>query len=51
VLLDNQSIWDLDGMLWGNLPDGLDMPFDGIPEMEYADPTQGNYDGAYMMHP
>lgn len=31
VLDDHQSIWDLDGMLWGNLPDGLDMPFGGMP--------------------
>jgi hypothetical protein len=51
VLMDNQNIWDLDGMLWGNLPDGLDMPFDGMPEMEeYGDGGQGHYDGSYMMH-
>jgi hypothetical protein len=50
VLLDNQNIWDLDGMLWGSLSEGLDMPFDGAPEMEFDDPTQGNYDGVYMMH-
>lgn len=47
VMLDNQNIWDLDGMLWGNLPDGLDMPFDGMPPMEFED---GGYDGNYMMH-
>ncbi|KFY68351.1 hypothetical protein V496_01148 [Pseudogymnoascus sp. VKM F-4515 (FW-2607)] len=55
VLLDNQSIWDLDGMLWGNLPDGLDMPFDGMPGggdegMQYGDHDQGQYDNSYMMN-
>lgn len=55
VLLDNQSIWDLDGMLWGNLPDGLDMPFDGVPTgggegMQYMDHGQGQYDNSYMMN-
>lgn len=50
VLLDHQSIWDLDGMLWGNLPDGLDMPFDGMPSLEFEDPGVGNYDGNFMMH-
>jgi hypothetical protein len=50
VLLDNQNIWDLDGMLWGSLSEGLDMPFDGVSEMEFDDPAQGNYDGVYMMH-
>ena len=53
MLLDNQSIWDLDGMLWGNLPDGLDMPFDGVPngegeDMQYVDHGQGQYDNSYM---
>ena len=47
VMLDNQDIWDLDGMLWGNLPDGLDMPFDGMSPMEFE---EGGYDGNYMMH-
>ena len=56
VLLDNQSIWDLDGMLWGNLPDGLDMPFDGMPNgeddegMQYVDHGQRQYDNSYMMN-
>ena len=55
VLLDNQSIWDLDGMLWGNLPDGLDMPFDGVPGadeegMQYVDHGQRQYDNSYMMN-
>jgi hypothetical protein len=53
VLLDNQSIWDLDGMLWGNLPDGLDMPFDGVPGgdeegMQYVEQGQRQYDNGYM---
>jgi len=50
VLLENQSIWDLDGMLWGHLPENLDMPFDGVPEMDFEYPGQGGYDGSYMMH-
>ncbi|KFY39110.1 hypothetical protein V494_04108 [Pseudogymnoascus sp. VKM F-4513 (FW-928)] len=55
VLLENQSIWDLDGMLWGNLPDGLDMPFDGVPNgedeaMQYVDHGQRQYDNGYMMN-
>lgn len=50
VLLDNSSIWDLDGMLWGNLPDGLDMPFDGMPNMDFEDAPGVQYDGNYMMH-
>ena len=49
VLLDHQNVWDLDGMLWSNLPDGLDMPFDGVP-LEFEDPGVGNYDGNFMMH-
>jgi len=53
VLLDSQSIWDVNGMLWGNLTDGLDMPFDGVPGdeggMQYVDAEQG-YDQSYMMH-
>lgn len=48
VMVDHQGIWDLDGMLWGNLPDGLDMPFDGMP-MDFDDGNMG-YDGNYMMH-
>jgi len=51
VLLNHQNVWDLDGMLWGNLPDGLDMPFDGMPSMEFEDANVGSYDGTFMMHP
>lgn len=50
VLLDNQNIWDLDGMLWSNLPDGLEMPFDGMPNMEFGDASGMAYQGEYMMH-
>jgi hypothetical protein len=50
ILLDNQTIWDLYGMLWGGLSEGLDMAFDGVPEMKFDDEAQGNYDGVYMMH-
>jgi len=50
VILDNQNIWDLDGMLWGNLPDGLDMPFDGMPSMEFEDASGMAFEGNYMMH-
>ncbi|KAG0652850.1 Lactose regulatory LAC9 [Hyphodiscus hymeniophilus] len=47
-LLDHQNIWDLDGMLWSDLPDGLELPFDGMPDMEFDE--QG-YDGnGFMMH-
>jgi hypothetical protein len=53
VLLENQAgnIWDLDGMLWSHLPDGLAMPFDTVP-VEYGDGyMDGVYpDGGYMMH-
>ena len=49
VLLDHQGIWDLDGMLWSNLPDGLEMPFDGMLNMDFDDGVVG-YDGNYMMH-
>jgi hypothetical protein len=48
VMVDHQTVWDLDGMLWGNLPDGLDMPFDGMP-MDFDDGSMG-YDENYMMH-
>jgi hypothetical protein len=49
--LDAQSLWDFDGMLWGKLTDGLDIPFDGMPNEEPED-GQGllPYDVAYMMH-
>ena len=42
VLLDHQNIWDLDGMLWSNLPDGLELPFDGMPNMQF---DESAYDG------
>lgn len=45
VLGDHQSIWDLDGMLWGNLPDGLDMPFDGMPGVWDGDAPYGFSEG------
>ena len=47
VMLDHQNIWDLDGMLWSNLPDGLEMPFDGMPNMDF---DESGYDGNFMMH-
>jgi hypothetical protein len=50
ILLDHQNIWDLDGMLWGNLPDGLEMPFDGMPNMEFEDTSGMGYDQNYMLH-
>ena len=52
MLFDQGGIWgDLDGMLWSNLPDGLDMPYDGIPNMDFDDGGGIiNYDGSYMMH-
>lgn len=51
MLLDQGGIWDLDGMLWSNLPDGLDMPYDGLPTMEFDDGGGVvNFDGSYMMH-
>ena len=49
VLMDQGGIWDLDGMLWGNLPDGLDMPYDGIPNMDFDDSGVVGFDGQYMM--
>lgn len=49
MLLLDQNVWDLDGMLWSNLPDGLEMPFDGMPNMEFDDGGVG-YDGNYIMH-
>ena len=50
MLLMEQGVWDLDGMLWQNLPDGLDMPYDGIPMADYDDGPVIGYDGNYMMH-
>lgn len=49
--LENQNIWDLDGMLWSNLPEGSDMHFEGVPEPDFGDPIQGGYGGVYMMGP
>lgn len=48
TLLD-QGVWDLDGMLWGNLPDGLDMPYDELPMLDYDDGVVG-FDPGYLMH-
>jgi hypothetical protein len=50
ILLDHQNIWDLDGMLWSNLPDGLEMPFDGMPNVEFEDGSGMAFQGGYMMH-
>jgi len=49
VLLDHQNVWDLDGMLWSALPDGLELPFDGMSSVDFDE--QG-YDGngTFMMH-
>lgn len=50
VMVENPDIWDLDGMLWGNLPDGLDLPFDGVSShMEFEDGGL-SYDGNYLMN-
>ncbi|KAM0143455.1 hypothetical protein ACHAO1_000555 [Botrytis cinerea] len=49
MMLDNGGIWDLDGMLWGNLPDGLDMPYDGLP-MQYDDSGMAQFEGPYIFH-
>jgi hypothetical protein len=50
MLLDQGGVWDLDGMLWSNLPDGLDMPYDGLSSMEFDDGGVVNFDGSYMMY-
>jgi hypothetical protein len=47
LMMEQGGVWDLDGMLWSNLPDGLDMPWDGIPNMEAYDDRQ--FDGTYNM--
>lgn len=47
---NSQDIWDFDGMLWGRLTDGLEMPFDGMPNLEFDDGTGASFDGPYMMH-
>jgi hypothetical protein len=49
LMLLDQGVWDLDGMLWGNLPDGLDMPYDGFPNMDFDDGVVG-FDPNYLMH-
>lgn len=43
MVIENQSIWDLDGMNWGDLPD-LDMPFDPA-DLDYD--LNMNWDGSY----
>jgi hypothetical protein len=54
--IDQQSIWDFDGMLWGKLTDGLEMPFDGMPfdgmpKLGFDDGVVSElYEEAYMMH-
>lgn len=48
VLMEHPGIWDLDGMLWGSLPDGLDMPYDRM-AMDFEDTGMAHYDGNYMM--
>lgn len=50
ILLDHQSIWDFDGMLWSNLSDGLEMPFDGLADVNFEDHSAMAYDGNYMMN-
>jgi hypothetical protein len=50
IMLLDQGVWDLDGMLWGNLPDGLDMPYDNLPSMEFEDSEVVGFDGNYLMH-
>lgn len=51
LMLDHDGVWDLDGMLWTQLPDNLDMPYDGMPSMEFEDQGMQGYDGRYMMGP
>jgi len=48
VMIENSDIWDLDGMLWGMMPDGLDLPFDGMPSIDYEDGGL-SYDGNFLM--
>lgn len=50
VAMEQGHCFDLDGMLWGNLPEGIDVPYDGIPNMGYDDPQVVAFDGSYMMH-
>jgi len=49
LIADDQSVWDLDGMLWRSLPEGLDVPFDKMPILGYEDPEQTTYE-EYMRH-
>ena len=35
--LNPQDIWDFDGLLWGSLTDGLEMPCHGMPNLEFGD--------------
>lgn len=50
VMLEHgQSIWDFDGMLWGHLPDGFDMPFDSCPT-GYEDVPMGQGLEGWCMH-
>lgn len=48
VMLEGQGVWDLDGMLWDGLQDGLDMPYDGMP-LEYEDHHGGGVNGQQNM--
>jgi hypothetical protein len=48
IHFDNQNVWDLDGMLWSNLSDGLEMHFDGMPNLDFDDAGLG-YNGNFMM--
>ena len=48
VVFNHQIIWELDGMFWGNLPGGLEVPFDGMP-MEFEDTSGMVYDQHYML--
>lgn len=43
------GIWNSDAMFWGYFPNGLNMPFDGIPPMDYGDEGLAACDGRYMM--
>jgi len=50
LMLDHDGVWDLDGMLWVNLPEGLDMPFDGMPSMEFDEMGgMGGFEGGGFM--
>lgn len=49
LMLLEPGVFDMDGMLWGHFPDGLDMPYD-LPDMEYEGNGAVGYDGNYSMH-